>query len=137
MPRPSSKKRKMHGRQLYEHALIRLVPELARGEFLNVGILVLGKRAGYLGVRTALNEDRLRCLRNEVDLEQARASLRAFELIARGDPAGGPIARLEAAERFRWLTAVRSSAIQTSPTHAGLCDDLEATTERLFRELVL
>src|SRR5690606_22319855 len=133
MPRSSSMKRKMHGRQLYEHALIRLVPELARGEFLNVGILVLGKRAGFLGIRTALDEDRLRCLRNEVDLEQVRAS----ELVARGAPTGGRIARLEAAGRFRWLTAVRSAAIQTSPTHAGLCGDLEGTTERLFRELVL
>lgn len=127
----------MHGRQLYEYALIRLVPVLARGEFLNVGIILLGKGVGYLGVRTALDEGRLRCFHSEVDLEQVRATLRAIGLIACGDPAGGAIAGLDAAERFRWLTAIRSTAIQTSPVHAGLCDDLEATTDRLYRELVL
>lgn len=127
----------MPGRHLYEFAAIRLLPVLARGEFLNVGVILLGQRAGYVGVRTLLDEQRLRAFRNEADMDQVRASLHAFELVARGDPAGGPIARLPPAERFRWLTAARSTAIQASPVHAGLCSDLEATTERLFRELVL
>lgn len=126
----------MHGKHLYEYAVIRVVPVLERGEFLNVGVIVFSKRRGFIGVRTALDEARLRAFAGDVDVDQVRANLQAFERIANGAADGGPIARLDAAERFRWLTAVRSSAIQTSRPHVGLCHDLEATTERLFKELV-
>lgn len=132
-----STKPKMHGKHLYEYALIRVLPVLEREEFLNVGVIVFSKRTGFIGVRTAMDEDRLRAFRSEVDLEQLKQNLQSFERIALGDPDGGAIAQLDAAERFRWLTAVRSTAIQTSRPHAGLCDDLHGTTERLFRELVL
>ncbi len=133
----SSTKHNMHGKHLYEYALIRVLPVLEREEFLNVGVIVFSKRTGFIGVRTAMDEDRLRAFRSEVDMEQVEQNLRSFERIALGDPEGGPIAQLDPAERFRWLTAVRSTAIQTSRPHAGLCDDLQGTTERLFRELVL
>ncbi len=134
---PFSTKPNMHGKHLYEYAVIRVVPVLERGEFLNVGVIAFSKRTGYIGVRLGLNEDRLRAFHCEVDLEQLVQNLDSFQLIAQGDPAGGPIAQWGPAERFRWLTAVRSTALQTSRTHAGLCDNLEATTERLYRELVL
>lgn len=127
----------MHGKHLYEYAVIRLVPVLERKEFMNVGIIVFSKRAGYIGVRTGLNEARLNAFHSELDLEQVHANLRVFERIAKGDPEAGPIALLPADERFRWLTAVRSTALQTSRPHTGLCADLETATERLFRELVL
>ena len=126
----------MHGKHLYEYALIRVLPVLEREEFLNVGVIVFSKRTGFIGVRVEMDEDRLCAYRCEVDLEQVRQNLHSFERIALGDPNGGPIAQLDPAERFRWLTAVRSTAIQTSRPHAGLCDDLEATTRRLFKELV-
>ncbi len=126
----------MHGKHLYEYALIRVLPVLEREEFLNVGVIVFSKRTGFIGVRVQMGENRFRAFRSEADLEQVKLNLRSFERIALGDPNGGPIAQLDPAERFRWLTAVRSTAIQTSRPHAGLCEDLEATTERLFRELV-
>ena len=127
----------MHGKHLYEYALIRVLPVLEREEFLNVGVIVFSKRTCFIGVRVAIDDNRFRAFRSEVDLEQLKQNLHSFERIALGDPGGGAIAQLDAAERFRWLTAVRSTAIQTSRPHAGLGDDLEGTTERLFRELVL
>lgn len=127
----------MHGKHLYEYALIRVLPVLEREEFVNVGVIVFSKRSDFIGVRVAINEERLGTFRSDLDLDQVREHLRSFVRIAEGAADGGPIARLEPAERFRWLTAVRSTAIQTSRPHAGLCDELEETTERLFRELVL
>ncbi|MEO8733717.1 MAG: DUF3037 domain-containing protein [Flavobacteriales bacterium] len=126
----------MHGKHLYEYAVIRVLPVLEREEFLNVGVIVFSKRTGFIGVRVAFDEQRLRVFASDLDVDQVRDNLLSFERIANGAADGGPIAQLDAAERFRWLTAVRSSAIQTSRPHTGLCDDLEGTTLRLFRELV-
>ena len=126
----------MHGKHLYEYAVIRVLPVLEREEFLNVGVIVFSKRKGFIGVRVALDEKRLRAFVSDLDVDQVRENLQSFERIATGAADGGPIAQLDAAERFRWLTAVRSSAIQTSRPHTGLCDDLEGTTERLFKDLV-
>ncbi len=126
----------MHGKHLYEYAVIRVLPVLEREEFVNVGIIVFSKRTGFIGVRVAMDEARLQAFRSDLDIEQVRENLLSFERIAQGAADGGLIAKLDAAERFRWLTAVRSSAIQTSRAHSGLCDDLEGTTGRLFKELV-
>ena len=126
----------MHGRHLYEYAVIRLLPVLAREEFLNVGIILFSKQAKFIAVHVALNEEKLRCFSGDVDLDQVRENLRSFQRIAEGATDGGPIAALDIPSRFRWLTAVRSSAIQTSRPHPGLCADLDATARRLFAELV-
>ncbi|MFT3885812.1 MAG: DUF3037 domain-containing protein [Flavobacteriales bacterium] len=126
----------MQGKHLYEYAVIRVLPVLEREEFLNVGIILFSKRTGFIQVRVAVNEERLRCFASDVDLEQVRENLRSFERIANGDESGGPIARFDVPSRFRWLTAVRSSAIQTSRPHPGTCDDLPGTVDRLFEELV-
>lgn len=126
----------MPARHLYEYAVIRLVPVLQREEFINVGVIVLCKRADVLLVRTLLDERRLAPWHDVLDMEQVRTNLHAFERIAAGAEEGGPIARFDAASRFRWLTAVRSSALQTSRPHPGLSDDLERTAEGLFAELV-
>lgn len=122
---------------LYEYAVVRLVPVLVREEFVNVGIVLFSKHAKFIRVLTALNEDKLRCFKGDVDLDEARDNLDSFTRIAHGDPLAGPIAQLDIPSRFRWLTAVRSSAIQASRPHPGMCADLEATTQRLFHELVL
>ena len=127
----------MHGKHLYEYAVIRVVPVLERGEFVNAGIIVFSKRTGYLQVRMAMDVSRLAAFRSDLDLEQVQGNLDSFIRIAHGVPDGGPIAHLDPAERFRWLTAVRSTAVQTSRPHSGLCFDLDATTEQLFHELVL
>ncbi|MDX9750623.1 MAG: DUF3037 domain-containing protein [Flavobacteriales bacterium] len=127
----------MPDRLLYEYAVIRVVPVLQREEFINVGVIVLCQPANALHVRVRLDEQRLAPWHDVLDMAQVRANLLAFERIAAGRPEGGPIAAYDAASRFRWLTAVRSSAIQTSRPHPGLTNDLEGTVERLFTELVL
>lgn len=126
----------MPEQHLYEYAVVRLFPVLAREEFINVGIVLFSKSARFIKARVELNEVRLAPFRSDVTLEDVRENLQAFSLIARGDPTAGPIAAMDIASRFRWLTAVRSSAIQTSRPHPGLCPDLDGTVDRLFEELV-
>jgi hypothetical protein len=127
----------MQEKHLYEYAVIRLLPAVEREEFLNVGLVLFCKRAGFIRVHYALDRVHPETFPKGFEINQVRLNLESFVKIANGDPQGGPIARLDVPSRFRWLTAVRSSAIQTSRPHPGLCDDLEHTAERLFRELVL
>lgn len=127
----------MQEKHLYEYAVIRVLPAVEREEFLNAGIILFCKKAKFIKVHVTINEARLRCFSTELDLEQLQLNLHSFEKIACGDKTGGPIAEMDVPSRFRWLTAVRSSAIQTSRPHPGLCDDLEKTARRLFEELVL
>lgn len=121
---------------IYEYAVIRLVPQVEREEFINVGIILFSKHARFIRSKIALNEARLCHFKGELDLEQIQANLKAFELICSGTKAGGPIACEEIASRFRWLTAVRSSIIQTSRPHPGKTANLEAELEKLFLEYV-
>jgi hypothetical protein len=123
--------------QLYEYAVIRLVPRVEREEFLNVGIILFCKRAKQIKVRFAIDENRLQSFASDLDIDQIRRNLDSFVKIGLGMNTGGPIAKFEVPERFRWLTAVRSSVIQTSRPHPGMCVDLDKTFERLFAELVL
>ena len=127
----------MQGKHLYEYAVIRLVPKVEREEFFNVGVILFSKRAGYIKSVCQINEDKLKLYVSEVDRELVFAHLDVFNKICSGAKDGGPIAQLDVPERFRWLTAVRSSCIQTSRPHAGFSDDLARTLERLFKELVL
>lgn len=126
----------MQERHLYEYAVIRVVPLVEREEFVNTGIILFCKRQKFITVRFDLPEDKLRMLCRDTDIDQIKLNLQSFEKIALGKKDGGPIAAMEIAERFRWLTAVRSSVIQTSRPHPGLCSDLEGTVNRLFEELV-
>ena len=127
----------MQEKHLYEYAVIRVVPLVEREEFVNAGIILFSKKAAYIRVMQQLKEARLVAICPETDISQVRANLSAFEKIAYGSADGGPIAAMDLASRFRWLTAVRSSVIQTSRPHPGLCSDLDQTAERLFSELVL
>ncbi len=127
----------MQDKHLYEYAVIRVLPRVEREEFLNVGIVIFCKREKYLQMKFELDEQRLRCLCQEFDLDQIRKNLESFEKICQGAKDGGPIARLDVPSRFRWLTAVRSSVIQTSRPHPGMCSGLDDTLQRLFGELVL
>ncbi len=117
--------------------MIRVLPVVEREEFINVGIILFCKQQKFIRVLYRLNEAKLRCFSQETDLEQITRNLESFEKIAAGQKHCGPIAEMDIPSRFRWLTAVRSSAIQTSRPHPGLCDDLEETVKRLFEELVL
>jgi hypothetical protein len=124
-------------KHVYEYAVIRVVPRVEREEFLNVGIIVFCKFTRYIKVLYKLDKERLHSFSEDLDAEQLERNLVSFEKISRGGPDGGPIAQAEVPERFRWLTAVRSSVIQTSRPHPGLSSDLEKTAEALFRDLVL
>ena len=124
-------------KQLYEYAVIRVVPKVEREEFVNAGIILFCKRAKLIKVRVAINEAKLKMFSADMDVDQIRLNLDSFEKIGLGLKAGGPIALFDVPERFRWLTAIRSSVIQTSRPHPGMCLDLDLTFERLFTELVL
>lgn len=127
----------MQDRHLYEYAVIRVVPRVEREEFINVGVILFCKRKRFVKMIYTINESRLLALHAALDIEQLRANLDSFQRIAQGAKNGGPIALMETPERFRWLTAVRSSVIQTSRPHPGLCLDLDEKAQQLFTALVL
>ena len=127
----------MQEKHLYEYALIRVVPRVEREEFLNVGIMVFCKRAKFVKMLFAIDEAKMQLFASDLDLEQLQLNLESFQKIAHGAKNGGPIAQFELSERFRWLTALRSSAIQTSRPHSGFSINLDETAERLFEEMVL
>jgi hypothetical protein len=113
------------------------VPRVEREEFLNVGIILFCKKAKFIKVLCSMNEAKLQLFSADLDLEQLHLNLQAFEKVAHGEKTGGPIGQFDIPSRFRWLTAIRSSAIQTSRPHPGFCDDLDQTAQRLLEELVL
>jgi hypothetical protein len=127
----------MQEKNLYEYAVIRVVPRVEREEFLNVGIILFCKRAKFIKMLYAVDEAKLLLFSDDFDLEQLELNLSSFQKIAHGGKEGGHIGAFDIPSRFRWLTAIRSSAIQTSRPHTGLCTDLEETAQRLFDELVL
>lgn len=127
----------MQEKHLYEYAVIRVVPRVEREEFLNVGIILFCKRAKFIQMLYAIDQSKMQLFSSELDLEQLQLNMESFQKIAHGAKNGGPIAQFELSERFRWLTALRSSAIQTSRPHPGFSIDLDKTVQRLFEEMVL
>ncbi|SHH11189.1 Protein of unknown function [Flavobacterium micromati] len=127
----------MQEKHLYEYAVIRVVPMVEREEFLNVGVILFCKKAKFIKMLFCIEESKMRLFSSELDLEQLQLNLDSFQKIAHGAKDGGPIAQFEMPERFRWLTALRSSVIQTSRPHSGLSIDLEQTAKHLFEEMVL
>lgn len=127
----------MKDKHLYEYAVIRVVPKVEREEFTNVGIIMFCKQQKYLAVKYHIPEQKLRLFCSELDLDDVQMHLLSFEKIAKASKDGGRIADMDLASRFRWLTAVRSSSIQTSRPHTGYSEDLERTLNHLFEELVL
>lgn len=120
----------------YEYAVIRYVPRVEREEFINVGLAMMCKRRRWIKVELLLSERRIHNLSPEADLETLTRQLQSFADIADGKRCAGPVAAYPVEERFRWISAVKSSVIQTSRPHPGLCDDLDATFRHLFAELV-
>lgn len=126
----------MPGKHLYEYAVIRIVPRVEREEFINVGVILSAHKSNYLHCKIQMNDARILALDPEADVSLLRHNLQSFEKICCGSKDGGNIAAFDLASRFRWLTAVRSSVIQTSRPHPGMTNDLDATVERLFTEYV-
>lgn len=121
----------------YFYAVLRLVPNVERGERFNVGVVLFSRSRRFIGLRTALDPRKLAALAPECDPEPVARQLVALRAIAEGAAGGGPVARLDPAERFHWLTAPSSTMIQPSPVHTGLSADPAATLDRLFTALVL
>lgn len=127
----------MQERHLYEYAVIRFVPRVEREEFINVGIVLFSKQAKYLKSIYTIDENKLKLFSSELDINCLKEGLQVFDKICSGSKEGGVIATMDIPDRFRWLTAVKSSCIQVSRPHPGFSSDLDKTLERLFNELVL
>lgn len=126
----------MHGNLVYEYAVIRVIPRVERGEFINVGVILFCKRKRFIRMKYHLDERRLKALFPELDIEEVAEYLNAWDLISQGHKDGGPIAQLDVPDRFRWLTAVKSTILQSSRIHPGLCEAPEAVLDRLFEKYV-
>lgn len=127
----------MQEKHLYEYAIIRVVPRVEREEFINVGVVLCAGKMNFIQCKIQLDKGKLKALDHEADIELLEAHLESFIKICNTPNEGGPIAKNNPPARFRWLTAMRSSMIQTSRPHSGFTDDLEGTVERLFKENVL
>jgi len=123
-------------RSAYQYAIVRVVPRVDRGECLNVGVILLCREHRFIDALTVLDEVRLSAFAPSLPAASVRPHLDAIEAIARGEAAGGPIARLGLAERFHWLVAPASTIIQPSPVHTGLTDDPSGDLARLVDTLV-
>ncbi|HXG68854.1 MAG TPA: DUF3037 domain-containing protein [Blastocatellia bacterium] len=126
----------MRDHDTYDYAIIRVVPRVEREEFVNVGVIVSCPARGFLEARIELDEQRLRALDPTLDVESIRAHLATIPAICAGGEQAGPIGQLSQRERFHWLTAPRSTIIQTSPAHTGCCKDPAAVLERLLETMV-
>lgn len=126
----------MQDRVTYEFAIIRFVPKVEREEFINVGAILFSKRKKFLGIRFNINQERLKAFSTATDINLVKEYLKAWELICAGDPKGGAIGELELSDRFRWLAAAKSTILQCSNTHPGLCHDPERELNDLFEKYV-
>jgi len=120
----------------FDYAVVRVVPRVERGEFINAGVIVFCLERRFLEARVEVDEARLRALWPEIDIELVRKHLEAIPRIAAGDVSAGPIARLSQRERFHWLVSPRSTIIQVSPVHSGLCDVPGQAMEQLSQRLL-
>lgn len=127
----------MPEKQLYEYAIIRVVPKVEREEFINVGVILFSKKLKFLKTLYKVDEKRLRALCESLDIEEVATYLKAFEQISAGSKEAGPIAKLDPPSRFRWLTATRSTVVQASKVHPGFCNEPEKALEKLFEQMVL
>lgn len=126
----------MQGNHLFEYAAIRMVPHVEREEFLNIGIVLYCAPQKFLQAKFEVDKDRLKVLCEKLDFDELNHHITSFERICAGGKEAGSIGLLSMPERFRWLTATRSTILQTSKVHPGLCDDAAEMLERLFVQLV-
>lgn len=126
----------MHENHLFEYAVIRVVPRVEREEFMNVGVIMYCPGKSYLQFVFDVNEARLCAFSENIDITEILNYLDALRRICEGRKAGGPIGSLPLASRFRWLTATRSTVVQSSKVHPGFCKDPDETLKRLFKQQV-
>ena len=126
----------MHARASFDYALLRVVPRVERQEFINAGVVVYCPEKRFLAARVRLDRARLLALWPEVDVALIEKHLAAIERICAGDLEAGPIAKLSQRERFHWLTSPRSTIVQPSPVHTGVCDETGALLDRLEKQFL-
>jgi hypothetical protein len=126
----------MPARCSFEYAVVRVVPRVEREEFINAGVIVFCLEQRFLRARVTIDDRRIRALWPEADLDIIRHHLEAIPLICEGGEPAGPIGTLSLRERFHWLVSPRSTVIQVSPVHTGLCDSPEQAIARLYQSFV-
>jgi len=126
----------MQGSNLFEYAVIRFVPRPEREEFLNIGVILYCASRNFLHMKFSINESRLKAFYSEADITELQQLMEAYKEVCCGSSAGSPIAKMDNPGRFRWLTATRSTIIQSSKVHPGFCDDPMEKLEQLQSQLV-
>jgi DUF3037 family protein len=127
----------MPDRKAFQYTILRVVPDVERGERLNVGVIVYSPERRFLGARVHIDAARLNALAPQLDPTELERHLQALAAIADGDPAGGPLAALPQSERFGALSAPSSTTVQPSEVHTGVCEDPAKVLDELFERLVL
>ena len=123
-------------KDLFEYAIVRVVPLVEREEFINVGVILYCKPQKFLEMKFEVNADKIKAFRGTLDISEIQEHLNSFCKICAGTPDSGEIGQLSMPERFRWLTGSRSTVIQSSKVHPGLCEDARAMMEELFNTMV-
>ena len=126
----------MHEPLAFDYALVRIVPRVERGEFFNAGVIVFCPTQGFLESRLELDRARLTALAPSIDCAEVENYLDVISRVCKGGTTAGPIGELPQRARFHWLVAPRSTIIQTSPVHSGLCHNLSAALDGLFDKMV-
>jgi DUF3037 family protein len=126
----------VHELRTYDYAVVRVVPRVERGEFINAGIILSCDIERILQARIELDEAALLALHSGVDLDLVRTSLASIPVICEGGTAAGAIGKLTARERFHWLVSPKSTIVQTSPVHTGQCGDLDAAIQHLMDRMI-
>ena len=122
--------------KLFEYALLRVVPRVERGEFINAGVVLHCPEKNFLGARVHLEPERLAALDPSFDQARVLAHLETARLVCTGGREAGPIGLLPRSQRFGWLVAPRSTVVQPSPVHTGFAADPEEALEHLLRKMV-
>jgi hypothetical protein len=127
----------MQDKHLFEYAIIRVVPRVEREEFVNVGVILFCAKKKFLKCKLHVDAQKMEVMCKAIDLEELNKNLNAIETICAGGKQSGPIGQLDLASKFRWLTATRSTVVQSSKVHPGFCDEPEHMLERLYEQFVL
>jgi len=126
----------MQQQHLFEYAIIRVVPRVEREEFMNIGVILFCQKQKFLHAKYLINENKLKTFSSNLDLIELHEHICSIERICKGKAEAGPIGKLDIASRFRWLTATRSTVVQTSRVHPGFCTDAAETLDKLFSQMV-
>jgi hypothetical protein len=127
----------MPGRSAFDYAVVRVVPRVERGERVNAGVIVHCPVLAFLEARIVLDRERLRAIDPTVDVDEVERALGLIPLLCAGDERAGALAQLSRSERFHWVTSPRSTIVQTSRVHSGLCDEPGRALEALVAKMVL